>query len=308
MPGGLSNQVTRDDWLAWARRAEELGYATFQVADHIPNRFGTLVSLMAAAMVTTSLRVGSFVFDNDFRHPALLAKDAATLDVLSGGRLEFGIGAGWNRPADYDPTGIPFDSAGVRISRLAEAVRLIKALYVGGPVTLTGEHYSIKELTLPPSPIQRPYPPIFIGGGGQRMLSLAAREADIVGLVPRTRTDGQGLDHQEAGATATDRQVAWIREAAGDRFPSIEINTCVFSTVVTDDRRQAAEHLARNGRLVAGMTPEQILDLPHVLLGSLDQMVDNLHMWRDRYGISYVTIFGESMEEFAPIVARLAGR
>src|SRR6266568_8001917 len=179
---------SREHWTTLVRRAEELGYATFLLADHYVNEFPPLVALMAAADATKTLRVGSFVFDNDFRHPALLAKEIATLDLLSGGRFELGIGAGWHRP-EYEQTGLPFESAGVRISRLEEALRIIKGFLTEETVTFAGSHYTVTGLKAFPKPLQRPHPPIFIGGGGKRLLALAGREADIVGLHRKVNDD-----------------------------------------------------------------------------------------------------------------------
>src|SRR6266571_8677309 len=172
---------SREQWVDKARKVEQFGYATFLVADHFVNEFPPITALMAAADATNKLRVGSFVFDNDFRHPALLAKEAATLDLLSGGRFELGIGAGWHRP-EYEQIGLPFESAGIRISRLEEALSIIKQFFTKETVTFAGNHYTVTNLQALPKPLQRPHPPIFMGGGGKRLLSLAGREADIIGL------------------------------------------------------------------------------------------------------------------------------
>jgi len=181
-------------WPQWAdnaRRLEDLGYSTLLISDHFnPRNFAAIPALTAAALATTSLRVGCTVFDNDFRHPALLAKEAATLDLLSDGRLEFGIGAGWKKDVDYDRTGIPFDPPGTRVGRLEEAVRLIKRLWTEEAVTFAGRYYHVHELENRPRPMQRPHPPIFIGGGGKRLLSFAAREADIVGVAAQALPEG----------------------------------------------------------------------------------------------------------------------
>src|SRR2546429_9289950 len=174
---------SREQWVEKARKVEDLGYATFLVADHFVNEFPPITALLSAADATNKLRVGSFVFDNDFRHPALLAKEAATLDLLSGGRLELGLGAGWMKP-EYDQAGIPFDRASERIDRMKEGVQIIKGLFADGPVDFAGRYYTITDLEGFPKPTQRPHPPIHIGGGGQSLLALAAREADIVGFIP----------------------------------------------------------------------------------------------------------------------------
>ncbi|HTE66310.1 MAG TPA: TIGR03621 family F420-dependent LLM class oxidoreductase, partial [Candidatus Binatia bacterium] len=210
-------------WAERARRVEQLGYSMLVVPDHFRNQLASVPALTAAALATTRLRVGSLVFSNDFRHPAVLATEAATIDVLSGGRFELGLGAGWLR-AEYEQTGIRYDSARTRIERLEEAVTIVKGLLAGERVTFTGRHYSIADLEGRPAPVQRPHPPILIGGGGQRTLSLAAREASIVGLVPRARRDGSGLDMTDLSDAATREKLEWVRSAAGDRFDSLEIH------------------------------------------------------------------------------------
>ena len=186
---GIQGRSTgpRDEWLAMVRRVEELGYGSYLALDHFVRGLDPVASLTAAAMATERLRIGSLVFDNDFRHPALLAKAAATLDVLSGGRLELGIGAGWLKE-EYDQTGIPFDPAGLRIERMTEAVRLLKRIFTEEhPVSFAGEHYTVTDLICPPHPVQKPHPPIIIGGGSKRVLTVAGREADIVGITTRAR-------------------------------------------------------------------------------------------------------------------------
>src|SRR5207253_6767082 len=192
----------REHWVQQARRAEELGYSTFLLPDHYVNDLATTPALAIAAEATNTLRVGSFVFDNDFRHPAAVAKEAATLDLLSDGRFELGIGAGWHGP-EYQQTGIPFEPPGVRVGRLEEAVTIIKALFGEEPVNFSGKHYTINGLVGLPKPVQRPHPPILIAGGGKRVLSLAAREADIVGLHIKTYADGSGGDMTSTSADAT---------------------------------------------------------------------------------------------------------
>jgi probable F420-dependent oxidoreductase len=229
---------SRDDYLTLARKVEDLGYAILLTPDHFEDQLAPLAALMAAAEATRTLRIGSYVFANDFRHPAVLAKEAATLDVLSEGRFELGIGTGYLGP-DYATTGIPLDPPGVRVSRLAEAVQIIKGLFADEPVTVTGTHYCVAGLDGYPKPHQRPHPPLLIAGGGKSLLSLAAREADIVGLLMGSR-DG-GLDFSSGSTAATAQRVEWVRQAAGDRFADLEFNTLVFGVVLTDHRQQAAE-------------------------------------------------------------------
>ena len=301
---GIQGRSTgpRDEWLATVRRIEALGYASYLALDHFVRGLDPVASLMAAAMATTTLRVGSFVFDNDFRHPALLAKAAASLDVLSGGRFELGIGGGWLRE-EYDQTGIPFDPAGVRIERMTEAVRLLKRIFgEEHPVSFAGEHYTVTGLVCPPRPVQQPHPPILIGGGSRRILSVAAREADIVGITTRARADG-AKDTADLTAEATAQKISWIRDAAGERFDDLELNVVVGDVIVTDDGRGAAERLADQ----YAVTPEEILASPLVLLGSVDAMVERLQERRERYGFSYVVATEPKIDALAPVVARLAG-
>ena len=279
------------DWVERARRVEQLGYSILVVP-----------ALTAAALATTRLRVGSLVFSNDFRHPAVLAKEAATIDVLSGGRFELGLGGGWLR-AEYDQTGIPFEAPGTRIERLEEAVTIIKGLLAGERVTFAGRHYTIADLEGRPTPVQRPHPPIAIGGGGRRTLTLAAREASIVGLVPRARRDGSGLDMTDLSAAATREKLEWVRSAAGDRFDSLEIHALIQAVAVGERRTAAADDLASRFKVARDV----VLETPYVLLGTIKEMCESLRQRRERYGISYLTVFERDMEVFAPVVARLAG-
>ncbi len=290
-------------WAERVRQIEQLGYSTVHVPDHFRDQLAPVAALTAAAMATTRLRVGSLVFSNDFRHPVVLAKEAATLDVLSGGRFELGLGSGWLRE-EYDQAGIVFDAPGTRIERLAEAVAIVKGLLAGERVTLTGRHYAIAGLEGRPRPVQRPHPPILIGGGGQRTLSLAAREASIVGLVPRARRDGGGLDRADLGEGALRQKIEWVRAAAGARFDSLELHALIQAVVVSDQRVAAAEQLATR----FGVARELVLETPYVLIGTVEEICASLRDRRERYGISYLTVFDRDLEALAPVVERLAGR
>ena len=259
---------------------------------------------MAAADATTTLRVGGLVLDNDFKHPVVLAKELATLDVLSDGRLEIGIGAGWMR-ADYDGTGIPYDPPAVRIDRMVEAIRIIKALLASGPAELEGDHYQVTGVEGFPKPVQQPHPPILIGGGGRRMLSVAAREADIVGINGTLTAGAIGPDVLGSmRAAAVDERIPWIRDAADDRFDDIELNVRAFFVSVTNDREGVASNLAT----ALGFDVEEILSTPFALIGSPQQLVDDLCERRDRWGFSYVIVGAEDTDAFAPVVAELTGR
>lgn len=285
-----------------ARRAEDLGYSGVSIADHLDNQLAPMIALMAAADATTTLRIMTLVLANDYRHPAVLAKEVTSLDQLSGGRLDFGIGAGWMR-ADYDQAGMAYDRPGRRIDRLAESVAILKALFTGEPVVHHGDHYDIDGLVNTPPPLQSPHPPLLIAGGGPKILGLAAREADIVGLNPGLAA---GVIDARAGATATpsatDRKLEWIREAAGSRFASIELQTRVHLAAVTDDR----EGLAAGVAPALGLDVAEALDSPHALVGTVEQCIETVLSWRERWGITCVGIGGDAMDAMAPVVARFA--
>ncbi len=290
-------------WAAIARKAEDLGFSTFTMGDHLDAQFAPTVGLMAAAAATSTLRIGALTYANDYRHPVVLAKEVATLDLLSSGRLELGVGAGW-MTTDYEQAGIPLDPAGVRIERLAEAIAVLKGLFADGPVTFAGEHYAVAGLEGTPKPVQRPHPPILVGGGGRRILQLAAREADIIGL--NFNLHGGRIDATvgpDGTAEHTAEKLEWIREAAGDRFDEIELQVRIHLAVITDDRAALAEQLAP----AFGLTPEAALSSPHSLAGTVEQIIDDLVEQRERFGISYLGISADSMDDLAPVVARLAG-
>jgi probable F420-dependent oxidoreductase len=290
------------DWTERARRVERLGYSVLCVPDHFRNQLAAVPALTAAALATTRLRLGSLVFCNDFHHPVVLAREAASIDVLSDGRLELGLGAGWLR-AEYDEAGIRFDPARTRIERLEEAVTIIKRLLTGEAVTLAGRHYSVSNLAGSPA-VQRPHPPLLVGGGGRRTLGLAAREASIVSFVPRALPDGSGLDRADFGEAALREKVAWVRDAAGNRFESLELNALIQAVAVSDERQRAADQLAARFRVA----PEIVRESPYVLLGTIDEICETLERRREHFGISYLTVFERDAEAFAPVVAKLAGR
>jgi len=291
------------EWRDKARLVESLGYSTLSIPDHFGDQLGPVAALMAAADATTTLRVGSLVFDNDYRHPVVLAKEAATLDLLSDGRLDFGLGAGW-LASDYEQAGIPFDPPGVRIDRMAEALAIIKSFFAGGSVSFSGKHYKVEGLEAWPATIQKPHPPIVLGGGGRRMLSLAAREADIVSVNYKLDEGRVNRKLVRTGfAEATDEKLAWIKEAAGERLSEVELSVTIFVANVTDDRDVVAGAMAAG----LGAEPKDVLDMPHFLIGTIEQIVEDLVARRDRYGISYVVVPGEAAESLAPVVERLTG-
>jgi probable F420-dependent oxidoreductase len=291
------------------QRAEQLGYDTFLLRDHfVAEPFGhqlaPLIALTAAAAVSSTLRLGTLVLANDYRHPVLLAKEAATLDVLSGGRLELGLGAGWLKD-EYDRAGLVFDPPGARVDRLAESLRVLKDLLSGKPVTTVGEHYQITDLDTFPVPVQRPYPPLLIGAGSRRMLELAGREADIVGVLPRALPSGTiSGELSERTPEATAQKVEWIRDGAGDRFDDIEISVMI-SPVITHQPVEAAAIRFAVARGWGAAAAEQVMSMPSAFIGTADRIAEQMVERRDRYGISYYVVPDEAMDEFAPIVSAL---
>jgi len=291
-------------WGEAARRAEALGYSTLTVPDHFTDMFSPMPAIVAAAAATTRLRVGTLVLNNDFRHPVLLAREAALIDLLTDGRLQLGLGAGYMR-SEYQQAGLTFDRGGVRVERLGEAVTIVKRLLRGETVTFVGRHYRVDGHAIHPRPLQRPHPPLLIGGNGPRLLALAAQEADIVALTGVTFSrGGVGRDFDGFTAAGTDARLAWIREAAGGRFESLELSALVQRVIVTDDRWTAAADLARQW---LPLTPADVLDSPFVLLGTPDEIVECLQRRRERWGISYYVVMAPALEAFAPVVARLSG-
>jgi len=289
------------EWSEIARRAERLGYASLQIDDHFGSQLAPMPACMAAAAATDTLKIGTLVAGNDFRNPVVLAKEAATIDLLSDGRFLLGIGAGWLR-SDYRVAGIEQADARTRIARLAETVRICRGIWTGKPFSFDGEHYRISEVTGYPKPVSSI--PILIGGGGKEILSLAAREADIVGVNPRiVAREINPRSMATAAAEAVDERIGWIRAAAGGRMDDIELQLQVLVTVVTDDRQAAAEKLAP----ALGLPPEVILSAPYFQIGPLALIADNLRELRDRWGISYIAFQQDATETVAPIVAELAG-
>jgi len=286
--------------MAFARHVEASGYHTLLMPDHFGPRLALAPALVLAAEATSRLRVGSLVYDNDFRHPAGLAQEVASIDLLTDGRFEFGLGAGWLK-SEYDAAGISFDEGGTRVERMAEALQIIKALFNGTPLTFEGRYYRFTGLTGSPKPKQQPHPPILVGGGGRRLLTLAGQVADVISIMPRSRHDGSGLEDADASAEAFERKLAWIRDGAGDRFSGIELSTLVQSVVITDHPLDAAKPLAKE----YGVEPENILETPLVLIGSLDQIAETLEQRRERFGLSYITVFEKDLEGLAKVIARL---
>lgn len=289
------------EWRELARRVEGLGYSVMSMPDHFGRQWAAMPALATVAAVTSTLRVATMVLGNDYRHPVVCAKEAATLDVLSEGRLELGIGAGWMRD-EYEQAGIAYPSAATRLDRLTESVRILKGLWQDAPFSFEGEHYQISNLDGQPKPVQRPHPPIVMGGGGKRMLRLAAQEANTVNLALRSTTDGK-VDNASVTAEAVLQQAGWVWEAAKDRAEQPELGIYVWYVEVTDTPRAAAEEQAGG----AFPTADSLLATPHALIGSIDSMCDLLQQRREQLGISYIAVQATAMDKLAPVVARLSG-
>jgi probable F420-dependent oxidoreductase len=295
---------SRTEWAQKAVRLESLGYDTLTVPDHLADFLAPMPALVSAAEATTTLRVGTNVLNNDFRHPVLVAREAATVHLLTGGRLQLGLGAG-HMQSEYDQVGLGFDSGATRVERLAEAVTIIKGLLSGERVTFSGRHYRVAGHVVQTLPVQQPHLPIAIGGNGRRLLMLAAREADVVGLSGITfRSGGKIPDLSGWKVSAVDERIRLVREISGDRYAKLELNMLVQRVLVMDDRQRAAEELARHW---SQLSPDEILESPYALVGTVDQIIEDLRARRERWGVSYFTIFEPYATAFAPVVAQLAG-
>ncbi len=298
-----SSASSRAEWVELARKIEDLGYSTLTMPDHFDDQLAPAVALMSAAEATERLRVGALVWCNDYRHPVVFAKEAATLDLLSDGRLELGIGAGWMK-SDYDEAGMDYDRPGLRIERMVESVEILKGLFADEPFSYRGDHYTINSLNGTPKPVQRPHPPFLIGGGGPRFLRLAGRLANIVGINPNLSA---GVIDASVGADATaeryEEKLSWVRDGAGDRFDDIELQVRVFFPVVTDNRDELIESMAAG----VGLSPAEALESPLALVGTTQQITEAIRERRERFGFSYVVIGQNEVVDFAPVVAELAG-
>jgi probable F420-dependent oxidoreductase len=295
---------TARSWAEQSRRAEDLGYSTLFMPDHFGDQLAPVPALAAVAAATTSLRLGSLVFGNDYRHPFVLAKEAATLDLLSEGRFELSLGAGWMK-TDYEEAGLTYDTPLVRVERFEEAVQVIQGLLrTDGPFSFDGRYYQVREHTLLPRPVQQPGPPLIIGGGGKRVLTFAAQHADIVSINVNLREGTGGPETApNASPERTREKVAWVKEAAGDRFDEIELNALIGFVMITDDAGGIAEAMAPH----FGISTDDALHIPLALLGTLDEMAEELEWRRAEYGISYWSIEADSWEALGPMVSKLAG-
>jgi probable F420-dependent oxidoreductase len=295
---------------------EDLGYSALHLADHFLGpgeaiastqhpiqELAAVPAMAAAAEATSSLRIGCRVFCIDYRIPAVFAKEAATLDLLSDGRLELGLGAGWLKN-EYEAGGIDFDDAPVRIDRLEQVLAAIKAHMSGEPLSISGEHVNLSGYSGVPRPVQQPHPPIMIGGGSKRVLSLAGREANVVSFNFNNRSGVLGPDGVQTGtAENTARKVEWVKAAAGDRFADLELEIGAYFTMVTDQSAATVEGMAG----AFGLSPDEMRAHPHALIGSVDEICEELERRRGAYGISYVTVGDTVIDAFAPVVSRLSG-
>ncbi len=299
-----SSAKTRADWLDIARRTEDQGYSCLTMPDHYDEQLAPVPALMTAANVTTTLRIGALVWDNDYKHPAVLAKELATMDVLCDGRLELGIGAGW-MISDYEQMGMPYDSAKIRIDRFVEGIKVIKGAMAQGPFSFSGEHYTITEYNGTPKPIQAPCPPSLIGGGGKRVLSIAAREADIIGINATMSAGVVGADtFLTMTAQAVDEKVDIVRVAAGARLADIEMNVRAFLVNITDDAVGAAADIAA----MIGVEPRMVEETPFALVGPPSKLIEDLIAGRERWGLSYIIVGDDQIDAFAPVVSALNGK
>ncbi len=309
-----TNAASGREWRDTVRKVEDLGYSTLFLADHYlgpgpaqkvartPRQdLAPIAAMAAAAAVSETLRIGCRVFCIDYHVPAVLAKEAATLDLLSDGRLEMGIGAGWSE-TEYNAMGLTFDRPARRIAKLAEVVSLIKAHWEGEQLDYAGRQVQVRGYAGRPRPVQRPHPPIMIGGGGPRMLSFAGREADIVSMssVPFVARDGQGRDPQ----TVAQRRIDVVRIAAGERYGRLEIESSPYFTAITDDPETALSKAASS----TGLPADVLREHPNVMIGSLETIVEMLYSRRDSLGVNYVTVQQSQLEAFASVVNRLHGR
>jgi len=292
-----------------ARAAEAAGYSDLTVHDHLAPQLAPIALLTAVAMATERLRLCPLVFNNDLRHPAVLAQELATLDVLSEGRLIVGIGAGWNEP-EYRSIDLPFDPPAVRISRMLEAVAILRGLFGDTPTTFAGRFYTIAELDGQPKPVQRPHPPFLIGGTRERVLRIAAREADIVGMDLRQDRESLG----DAFSARMDERVGWIRDVAGERFDGLELSVLrlLGGITITNEPLKAAAEVARQLEARNGLSidPRDVLDSPYSLIGTVPDLVAKLREGRDRWGINSILVGWcdePELRDFAPVVEQLAG-
>jgi probable F420-dependent oxidoreductase len=299
----VSQAASTDDWRALARKSEDLGYSTLYVPDHLDDQWAPLIALTVAAEATTTMWVGTLVLDNDFRHPVVLAKEAATMDVVTGGRFELGMGAGWLR-TDYESSGIPMEPAAVRIAKLAEGLEIMRAMWRDGEATFDGEHYQVRGAKGTPVPTTPGGPPLVIGGGSKRILTLAGQCADIVSIVPSLAAGAVGPEMAAEGVVEkyADR-VAWAKEAAGDRAGQLEFQCWTVAVQVVPNAAEVFDGLAS----MFGLTPDQMRAAPLALIGTVEEIIETLEARREALGFSYIVVHEAEMEALGPVIAHLAG-
>jgi probable F420-dependent oxidoreductase len=290
-------------WRDLARKTEDLGYSTLYVPDHLDDQWAPMVALTVAAEATTTLRVGTLVLDNDFRHPLVLAKEAATLDVVTGGRFEFGMGAGW-LATDYAHSGIPMEPPSVRVARLAESLEILRTMWRTGSATFSGEHYRVEDAVVSPAPVTPGGPPLVIGGGSRRILTLAGRYATTVSIVPSLAAGSVGPE--VAAESVVDKyadRVRWATEAAGERADDLEFQCWTATVQVVPNAAEVSASLAA----LFALTPEQLRAAPIALIGSASEIADTLQQRRHALGFSNIVVHEPEMDALAPVIAQLAG-
>ena len=299
----LHSPLEGSSWADSVREIEALGYSTLFVPDHFDEGLGPIAAMASAAVVTTTLNVGSLVLDCDYRHPVVVARELATIDQLSEGRLEVGLGAGWKQ-LDYTSSGISMDPPKVRVDRMIETVAVLRGLFSGEPVTFAGEHFTITDLTGTPAPYRPGGPKFLIGGGGRRVLRYAGGHVEIVGVNASIHSGViDTAAAQDGHPDRIDEKVAWVKDGAGARFDDLEINAWLAAAEITDDARAVGDVLGE----LFGVAPADALASPLVLVGSESEIRDTLAERRERWSYSYHVIPGDKARDFAPIVASLTG-
>ena len=299
-----SKAGSRKEWIELAKTAEDQGFSSLTMPDHFTDQLAPVPALMSAADATSTLRIGALVWDNDYKHPIVLAKELATMDLLSDGRLEIGIGAGW-MATDYEQSGIVYDRPGVRIDRFLEGLEIIKQAMTGEKFSFTGHHYKITDYVSAPLPAQRPCPPILIGGGGPRVLKLAAQLADIVGINPSMKdgvVNAETISHMSAEAVS--EKIDLVKQSAGGRMSNIELNIRTFLVNI----RESADEAINGTASMFKVATEMVANSPFALMGPPAKIAEDLMARRERWGLSYIIVGGENVKNFAPVVKILAGK
>jgi probable F420-dependent oxidoreductase len=299
-----SKAASRTEWVELAKTCEDHGFSSLTMPDHFTDQLAPMPALMSAADATSKLKIGALVWDNDYKHPVVLAKELATLDLLSDGRLEIGIGPGWML-TDYEQSGIVYDRPGVRIDRFLEGLEIIKRAMTGEKFSFTGAHYKITDYISAPLPVQRPCPPILIGGGGKRVLTLAAKLADIVGINPSMKdgvVNAETISHMTAEAVS--EKIEIVRNGAGERFSQLELNIRTFLVNIRENAQEAIDGTANMFKV----DPSMVANSPFALMGPPAKIAEDLLARRERWGLSYIIVGGEDVNTFAPVIKILAGK